>query len=347
MRHLSEMKLKLNSFTAAAFFSLLNVGHSQPAPAPTSITASSMDLEERIASVVNLESQIATRENRMAEVRQDIVTLDGRIEKQIDSLVKMLANTRDSQSSKTKIAKLKQDAIQGLRRGIDLYVSKRREMTERIKGGDEAALKELSAFDARISTRVAQIVELSKSFPANADVKKYETEGSGDSHYWRGYYISDDNTRISEEWKQNRRDSSQTKVQRDQVTTAIREGIQRLTQRLADIEDQLANRKPTEDARKLYIQEIGSIDAQIETLNAQLVELAMPGGSTATEKPSLDEAINLEQLLKDARQDLRSDISNLFRLYDAYDKERSRVTGMKENLAARKAWLEKNAPATK
>ena len=327
------MKLKHYPVSAVAFFSLFHLSLGEPVPV--------MDLEARKESVVNLEAQIELRETRLTELGQDIVTLDGRIEKRVDSLVKILADTRDSQDSKTKISQIKQDAIQGLRRGIDLYVAKRKEVAERVKKGDEAALGDLGKFDTRISTRVDQIVELSKSFPAHEDVKKYESDG-GD--YWNGYYY--ENSRISDEWKQNRRDNSQSKVQRDEVTTAIREGIARLDQRQRALKDALDNRNPSTSTRKLYTQELGQIHAQMENLNAQLTEVSMPTGG-ATRQPSLDEAIDMGQLIDDGRKDLRSDVSTLFRLYDSFDKERLRVGGMKENLTARKEWLEKNAPPAK
>jgi hypothetical protein len=329
------VKLNLYSVSSIVFLSFFHLGFGEPIPTPV------VDLEARKESVVNLEAQIGLREERLTELRQDIVTLDGRIEKRVDALVKMLADTRDSQDSKTKVSKIKQEAIQGLRRGIDLYVAKRKEIAERVKKGDEAALGDLGKFDTRISTRVDQIVELSKSFPPSEDVKKYESDG-GD--YWNGYYY--ENSRISDEWKQNRRDKTQGNVQRDEITTAIREGIARLDQRQRALKDMLDNRNPSPSARKLYTQELGQIDAQLENLNAQLAEVSMPTGG-ASRQPSLDEAVDMQQLLDDARKDLRSDVSTLFRLYDGFDKERMRLGEMKENLAARKAWLEKNAPAAK
>ncbi|MEY3898092.1 MAG: hypothetical protein RLZZ214_3613 [Verrucomicrobiota bacterium] len=326
------MNQNLASATFAALFTASSFAQTAPAPVT--------DMAARKASVVNLEAQIGQREARLAEVRADIKTLDDRIEKRIDSVVKLLTDLRDSQDSKTKIAQIKGNAIQGLRRAIDLYAGKRKEIAERVKAGDENALGDLGKFDERIATRVAQIVDLSKSFPAHEDVKKYESDGGSD--YWNGYYH--ENTRISEEWKQSRRDKTQTKKQRDEVTTAIKEGIERLDQRRRSLQDMLANRNPSESARKLYTQELGQIDAQVENLNSQLAELAMSTGG-ATREPSLDEAIDIGQLLDDARRDLRGDVADLFRLYDQYDKERFRVSEMKENLTARKAWLEKNAPA--
>ncbi|MGL5018019.1 MAG: hypothetical protein ACRDBP_07800, partial [Luteolibacter sp.] len=89
---------------------------------------------------------------------------------------------------------------------------------------------------------------------------------------------------------------------------------------------------------------LGQIDAQIENLKSELVQVSLPTGG-ATRTPSLDEAVDMGQLLDDTRKDLRADVSELFRLYDSFDQERFRVTEMQENLAARKEWLEKNAPA--
>ena len=72
-----------------------------------------------------------------------IAAIDGRIEKQLDKLVKMLADTTDSQDSKRQVSQLMLGAIQGLSRSIELYAYKRKEMSERIKKGDEAALVDL------------------------------------------------------------------------------------------------------------------------------------------------------------------------------------------------------------
>lgn len=325
------MKFNLLPLAGAVFIFTFGIGSGQTSPA--------IDLEARKASVVNLESHISQRESRLEELRQDIAILDGRIEKRVDELVKMLADTTDSQDSKWKVSQMKLDAIQGLRRSIELYAGKRREMSERIKKGDEAALADLGKFDQRINNRIAQIVELSKSFPAHEDVKKYDSDGGS---YWDGYY--NENSRISEEWKQSRRDSVQGKKQRDEINAAIREGIERLDQRRRSLQDALANRNPSDSARKLYTQELGQIDAQSENLKKQLAEITMSTGG-ATRQPSLDEAVGLGQLLDDARKDLRSDLSTLFRLYDEFDRERAYLAGLKENLTARKAWLEKNAPA--
>ncbi len=132
--------------------------------------------------------------------------------------------------------------------------------------------------------------------------------------------------------------------QREEVASAIREGIERLDQRRRSLKDLLDNRNPTEAARKLYIQELGQIDAQTAYLKQQLTEVTISTGG-ATQQPGLDEAVDIGHLLDDARKDLRTDVTDLFRFYDEFARGRTYINGLKENLAARKAWLEKNAPA--
>jgi hypothetical protein len=58
------------------------------------------------------------------------------------------------------------------------------------------------------------------------------------------------------------------------------------------------------------------------------------------------QAHDIEQLIDDARTDLREDVSSLFRAYDRFVKGRAYLETLKANLAARKEWTEKHGPAT-
>lgn len=296
------------------------------------------DIEARKASVVNLEAHITQREQRLAEWGRDIVELDARIEQRVAELVKMLAGLRDSQDSRTQVTQLKKEAIEGLKHGIDLYMQKRKEVSELVRTGDATALGDLGKFDQRIIRRVDQIAELTKSIPTHNDVDKYESAGGS---YWNGYYV--ENTRISEEWKQNRRDTTLSNKQREDTAKALRAALERLDQRRRSLNDQLANRGLTDSARQLYTSELGQIDAYQDNLNAQLREITA-GTSSAGQAIGREQAHDIGVLITDARADLREDVSRLFRCYDQFARGRAYLEGLKENLAARKAWLEKNAP---
>jgi hypothetical protein len=251
----------------------------------------------------------------------------------------MLAGLRDSQESRTKVTQLKKEAIEGLKRGIEMYVQKRKETRELVRTGDTAATGDLDKFDVRIIKRVDQIAELTKSIPTHQDVAKYESEG-GD--YLNGYYY--ENTRISDEWKQNRRDTTGADQVRDETTKALRETLERLDQRRRSLADLMANRNLTPAAKQLYMTELGQIDAYQDHINAQLREIATTTG-VGGQAVGRDQAHDIENLIDDARKDLREDVARLFQSYDRFVKGRAYIEGLKENLAARKEWLEKNAPA--
>ena len=329
--------LMIGGFVALLALSALHA--QEPQTQASQAAETPIDLEARRESIANLEAHIAQREVRLAEWVKDIQELDARIEKRVDELVKMLAGLRDSQQSRTKVTQIKQEAIEGLKRGIQLYAQKRREVRELARTGDVSATGDLGKFDARIIKRVDQIAELTKSIPTHQDVEKYQSTG-GD--YWNGYYY--ESTRISEEWKQNRRDAKRADQLRDEATKALRETLERLDQRRATLKNSLASSNLTPAAKQLYVTEMGQIDAYQDHLNAQLRDIATAsgGGGKAVGR---DEAHDIEDLIDDARKDLREDVARLFQSYDRFVKGRAYIEGLKENLAARKEWLEKNAPA--
>ena len=302
-----------------------------------------IDLEARRASVANLESHIAQRESRLAEWTKDIQELDVRIEKRVDELVKMLAGLRDSQESRTRVSNLKQEAIEGLKRGIQLYTQKRREIRELAREGDAAAAGDLGKIDQRIIKRVDQIAELTKSIPTHQDLEKYQADG-GSYSYWNGYYH--ESSRISEEWKQNRRDTVRSNQARKEATEALKATLERLDQRRRTLRDSLANRKLTPAEKELYTTELGQIDAYEDQLNAQLSEIATATGAGG-QAVGRDQAHDIENLIQDARRDLREDVARLFQSYDRFVKGRAYIEDLKQNLAARKEWLEKNDPSSK
>lgn len=301
--------------------------------------ASTSDYEARKASIANMETHIAQREQRLAEWGKDIVELDARIEKRVDELVKMLAGLRDSQDSRTKVSRIKKDAIEALKQGINRYITKRKSVREMVRTGDSSALGDLGKFDLRIIKHVDQIADLTKSIPTHEDTDKYKSENGS---YWNGYYS--ENTRISDDWKQNRRDTVQSDTQRKDTTQTLKKALERLDQRRRSIQELLKTRDITESAKQLYTTELGQVDAYEEHLNAQLRDVTTATGGGGKEI-GLDQANDVEQIFEDSRADLREDVSRLFRTYDQFVRGRAYLEGLKKNLEDRKAWLEKNAPS--
>jgi hypothetical protein len=298
-----------------------------------------VDYAARVASVEQLKGHIGQREARLEGLRQDLLALDARTEQQIDQIVKTLSGLKDSADSKTRVAKVKGEVTEALVRTIWIYRQKRVEIFERMRK-DSAVPQEdlertLKVFDQRIGKRVEQIVELARSFPGQQDVKKYESYGTS---YYDGFEY--ETLRVSDEWKQNRRDGRQGEAARDELLKGLAKSLETQASRRAALADSLATRKLSETDRAAQQQELGRIDATLDFLRAQSRTLALPSESAAaTRTLSGDEAHDGEQALDDLRADLARDFSDIMRKYADLDAERTRVAQLKANLAAREQWL--------
>ena len=145
-----------------------------------------------------LKNYIAQREARFGTLKEDLLTMDERMEKQIEDIVRNLASLKDSNDSRTRVANMKEDVIKGLMRTVSSYKTKRVELFERMRKQSDVSPDELNknmkAFDDRIAKRIDQVMEIAKSTPGHLDLKKYESYG--DSSY-NGYH--NENSRVSED----------------------------------------------------------------------------------------------------------------------------------------------------
>ena len=77
-----------------------------------------------------LKNYIAQREARFGTLKEDLLTMDERMEKQIEDIVRNLASLKDSNDSRTRVANMKEDVIKGLMRTVSSYKTKRVELFE-------------------------------------------------------------------------------------------------------------------------------------------------------------------------------------------------------------------------
>ena len=333
------MRKHTTAFGILSLSLVAGMAQTPPVPAP-------QDYAGRVQSVENLKQHIAQREARFEVLKQDLLTLDARVEKQIDDIVKNLASLKDSNDSKTRVANIKGDVIDALVRTIWIYRQKRVDVFEQMRK-DTAVPKEelektLKTFDERIGKRIEQVMELAKSFPGYQDVKKYDSYGSS---YSNGWY--QENSRISDDYKKNRRANTAGRVERRDLLKEFDKALDRNQSRRASIVDALANRKLSDKEKALQQEELGRIDAAIDNLKVQRRQLALPSGEGAGREIGGDEAHDAEKMLDDARADLARDFWDIMRKYTELSPERTRIYALKANLAAREEWLKKNPPPDK
>jgi hypothetical protein len=304
--------------------------------------SATIDLEARRESVATLKQHLAMREARLAEVAGEIRERGEATDKKIGKLVDMLAGLKDSQSSKRRVSEVKGDAIAGLKRMLDVYKRERNAIVQQLRSDDsvpsESLMKDMDTIDKLAEKRVGQIVELVKSMPGGEDVSKYEVDSTAE---YRG--VEYENSRISEEWRQNRRDRVESEKQREEAQAALKKAIADIERRRDSLRAQLGAGNLTGAEKELFEQELAHVTALLDVRKNQLLEVAAP--SAAGETPaSKGEADDLKDLFRDARRDIAEDFGKTVRLYHAAAAERQKIHAVKENLAAREKWLRENDP---
>ena len=304
---------------------------------------SEADMAARKASVVTLETHLAQREKRLNEVVAEIRERGQATNAKIEELVKMLSDLKDSQDSKRRVSQVKGETIAGLKRMIGVYQSERAKISGKLRddpASAEALRADTKVIDDLIDKRAADIVELVKSMPGGEDVSKYEQDSET---YYDGVYY--ENSRISEEWKQNRRDKVQSEKLRRETQQALEKAIEDLKRRQAALKTPLPESASSAE-REIHEQELDRLSALLSRRNAQLIEVTLP--STAPEETaSADEANDLKKLFSDARSDIAGDFNKTLQLYHAAAGEREKIAALNENLAARKLWLKEHNAADK
>jgi hypothetical protein len=157
------------------------------------------------------------------------------------------------------------------------------------------------AFDARIDKRTQQILVLNKSMPAHQDYERYTATGGG----WSGTDYE-----RNKDFEQNRRMTSHSNAQRDALVKQLDASIVRLDRMGRELRSQLA--ATTDPAQqKERAADIARNDALIAQRRQERLEVLKPSDNAQRGVP-LKEAMDLDQALKKAIDELRRDYTTLF-----------------------------------
>jgi hypothetical protein len=294
------MKTVLMPFVLLVASGLLNA---QPTPAPTPSPS---------AQNAYFASLVKAREQRAALLLDEIKTTDKRIETRIDTIVNGLGRIQDSSDSGTQMARLKTTTMNALVKNIQTFQSKRAALVEEMRRPTlritiEQKKKIIAIFDARIEKRVAQILELQKSFPTYEESDRYTAVGGG---YYGTEYVQ------NEAWKQNRRMTQQTDSQRAKVQAGLQKSVARLESQRNTLKGRAAASKIPLQV-ELINEEVARIDGLILEREKQSVEL-FEGTTGGGRKVSQREAGDLNKTIEKAGDDLQRDINTLFSRYSQF-----------------------------
>ncbi|MCF6313980.1 MAG: hypothetical protein L3J39_16155 [Verrucomicrobiales bacterium] len=302
------------------------------------IERSPAEIKRAIAVV---EQRLARQNGRVHDLRTELTRLDGRIETEVDQILKTLEKVGDSKDSHTRVAQTKGQVIEGLKKSIVLYQQKRSqvraELAKHREGLEKSALEgDMKKFDAMSEKRIAQIMELANTLTSHEDYKKYDTYASSNYADW-GWGWSNYQEK-NPDYVQNKRVTKITDKERKGILEALKKSI-------ADLENQnraltgrldssnFANQKDLikEDLARNQ-QAIGRREAQLEGLLTTVATPTAPISRTA--------AHELELMIRDIADDLKRDFNTLFRRYSEFVKERAQSNALEEQLLMLNKMLE-------
>ena len=302
-----------------------------------------LDIDARRDSIAVVESHVAQRQSRLDSLKTEIKALDGRVEKSVEEIVKMVSGIRDSKDSQVRVAMLKADIIDGLKNSVQTYIRHRDSLREQLRRDTTAIPREtlesdLDVFLERIELRVEQVKTITESFTDPQDLPKYVKTNTSS---W-GRWGSVQGEKISDAWRLDRKESRHTEAAQDQLIDALRASITHLEQRNSLMTEKLRGQNITAAERELYKSDLERNTTLIATRQEQIYSM-----QSEFDGPSLDDIKPLERnaahetelFVRDMRVDLRRDFFAIFEKYAELNKERGELEALKENLAARKKWL--------
>lgn len=278
-----------------------------------------------------LESWLAVRKQRVDLLRSEIKQTDSRIEARLDLIVDTLSSIADSKDSRTKVARMKEDTMKGLKKTIDYYDQKRATFREDLRSPQttlnaDDKQKIVNAFSTRIEKRAQQILKLSESMPEHREYERYKATGSN----WYGTTYE-----VNQDYEQNRRMTSHSGVQRRAIVKQLDDSIARLNRMGRDLRSQLA---ATTDPsmQKERTAEIAKNDALIAERQKQKVEV-LNADTKGGRNVGSTEANDLSQTMKKTVEDVRADFTTLFLRYNTFVAEMTQLRATEKSLAAAQA----------
>jgi hypothetical protein len=273
-------------------------------------------------------AQLAARETRSDLLLGEIRSADDRIEATVDKILETLRLVGDSKDSRTKVARMKEQTVDGLQKNIVFYQQKRAQLQEEMRRPSlhltaEEKQAAIAKFDARIEKRVQQVLALTKSLPSHKDYERYSATDGG---WWGPTYVQ------NEDYKQNKRITSHTNSQRTEVAKELQRSIEKIDRQIRTLHSQFVAAS-NEPHRKMLMDEIARYEALKKSRLQQFAE-ASTGMESATRPVSAKEAQDLDASLRKAVESLRRDFTALFQRYSSYLVERSNVNAAKAALAS-------------
>ena len=251
---------------------------------------------------------VEQQEANVEKLTNEFFTLNEELERQLKTVVTTIASLEDSRDSKTRVTRMKQDLIDQLRTSIQTlnrqYAHNKATIDRMSPEAQGDAPEGLAAeiLKEKMKERVDLVMTLANSLESHKDVQKYD-------YYFdtNGYYNNRNNNQVkvskrkSDEFKQNRDQTWQTKQGRKDLLTGIEEAEFKLTQKRNHL---IAEQKRLNSSE--FQTDIDTTDEFLAILKERKMEVLSGKNSVPTESvDSAARAMEIERQLSEVVRKLQ------------------------------------------
>ncbi len=311
-----------------ALIPFLAIGWSAPAQMPPPPALASAAARQTPAQMLErTRSLLAASRQREAALRDDVMALDAQTDARVAELVSLLKNVQDSTESKTEVMHTKKQAIEGLKKWVQLYAQERGKRLGQLQRGGTAESKaglqkEVDNIEQEMNDRVSDIVELAASMSTREELTKYE------------YYSTDVGVvaHQRDEYKAANRQASLADHAQDGIEADLEKAIAGLERDIALVPQRLP--------RDQQAAELARLNALLDERRQNLRELSSASPSKARAVGDR-EANQMDRELRFAQEDIRALWAQLQAKASELSVERQR----RAQLESRVRLLERDAAA--
>ncbi len=271
------------------------------------------------------EQRLAQQQDRVDMIVQKLKATDEQIERRVERVVGYVTKVTDSQASKTKVTRAKQDLFEAIRKNIEFYANERGRRFAELYRPYSPSVKEALAADVqwlngRIEKRVDQALALVVSLPAEKNLAKSTT------HYDDYSKTVKANPAYTHQWYVLGRGG----LLRDDACDGLKASIERLKRSNAELERAM-NYARTDEARTFVKDQMARNDGLIEKRGTQIEATRLQANPAARELGS-KAAEALTDEIADERTDNKKDLAEWTRLKGERDVERSRLLILQDRI---------------
>lgn len=300
-----------------------------PVPAPVS---TAMELKQQ---GMRLEVLARTYRNQQDAITQEIVDLDAEIEQHIKRIVDLLSSVEDSEDSRIKVIQTQELALDSLKKTVEFYARERQQRQAALSQpyalpiAEDDLEQDVKALQAKIDTRVEQIVQLTHSLVQNPDFKKTASHYDGAGNYRKHSESGPAHDRAT---------AHRASIEADKLKDAFEAAIANLKRDNAEMKKQLAVTGNQEERERLQAI-VDFNDTLLVKRQSQLDGLLSPPPARTRPVGSKD-AIALKEDFRDEADGIRRQHQELVRLSARRDRIRIELKTTMERLAQTQAALE-------